>query len=279
MKVVATGELLLHPQATTEDIVWRMLHKIKAEDPEVLLLAGDLAYGVQGFRRVLQLARAVMPEVRIGVAPGPVDVYSDPSVVATTRELHDKVLPACAKEAGAIWLPTEVLKANGFLFVGTLGWTDYGAAPEGYDIAAHRKDHPDATRVDWGAEDGVVAHGFAERLLSLLEAHSKQTLQAIVVSGCPLGLRQIPPKTHPLAAGMRCNAKLGERVYSHSGLVGMVSAGLFGDGVSAEFLGVRQVTCPSTLKVPGYVVMNCDHNEHPAITEVRLVTAQHWGAQ
>ncbi len=224
LNVVVTGDLHYFP--AQRDVYLRFAEHLKAQEPDCLIIVGDVGHPLRLFRRALQLfADLTCPRLLIA---GNHDLYR---AEHDSRTLWEEVLPQVAHDEGFLWLedenvilplavvedvtvgmpaPAGPVAASGGArkrsaaaqlgICGTMGWYDYSShAPHlSYSAGDYRElkrlvNH-DADYIDWPWSDVAMARylgrRFADRLWRL---HNDPTVsQVLVVTHMPLFAEAIP---------------------------------------------------------------------------------------
>lgn len=225
LNVIVTGDLHYFP-AQRESYL-RFAESVRAQQPDCLIIAGDVGHPVRLFRRALQLfADFTCPRLLIA---GNHDVYRGEH---DSRTLWEDVLPQVARDEGFVWLENEIITlplvepeesvaaASGEASVaaqlpnslkrsapaaqlgicGTMGWYDYSShAPHlSYTASEYRElkrlvNH-DADYIDWPWSDVAMARylsrRFADRLWRL---HNNPAVrQVLVVTHVPPFAEAVP---------------------------------------------------------------------------------------
>jgi hypothetical protein len=208
LRIFVTGDL--HYLPTRRDIYLAFAERLKAEQPDCLVVVGDVGHPVRLFRRALQLfADFTCPRLLIA---GNHDVYRGEH---DSRVLWEEVLPQVTREEGFIWLedenvtlPLPSAATTGAVttqlgICGTMGWYDYSShaphltySPSDYRTLKHLVNH-DADYVNWPWSDLAMARylsrRFADRLWRLHE--NAAVGQVLVVTHMPPFAEAIP--RHP----------------------------------------------------------------------------------
>jgi hypothetical protein len=211
MRILITADL--HYRPAQREAYVAFADWVQGQQPDCLVIAGDVGHPLRLFRRGLQLFAGLdCPRLLLA---GNHDLYRGEH---DSRTLWERVLPQAAREEGFVWLEDEVVvlplgdaQKSGFFgeagllerqlaIVGTMGWYDYSArAPHlAYDDATLRAmkqliNH-DADYIDWPWSDVAMARylarGFAGRLRCA--ADNRAVSQLLVVTHVPIFEQAVP---------------------------------------------------------------------------------------
>lgn len=216
MRIIVTGDL--HYRPSRRESYLAFAERVKALQPDCLILVGDTGHPLRLFRRALQLFGDLScPRL---VLAGNHDVYQGEF---DSRTLWETALPQVAREEGFVWLEEELVKlplaahyqpadavarpagtqpapagADSALtspkaapmvgICGTMAWYDYSShAPHlSYDDSEYRQlkhlvNH-DADYINWPWSDVAMARYLSRRFAGrLLRLHADPAVQKIVV--------------------------------------------------------------------------------------------------
>ena len=176
MRVAVTSDLHydsagdLTPPAAIEELARR----IAAERPDAVILAGDLAHGLDQFAACVRCFRDV--GAPFAVLAGNHDVWRDDARGLGSQRLFDEALPAATRAEGAIWLEGETVRVGDVAIVGSLAWYDYSAVDPGVhappDVVGALKGrfNNDAHWIDWPDDDRAVAARLGAAMRARLRA-------------------------------------------------------------------------------------------------------------
>jgi predicted phosphohydrolase len=171
IRLIVTSDTHYHPQ-------WRqplvdMVGQIASLKPDCLIVAGDVAEGIDNFHEMLKLLD-VLPCPRLIIA-GNHDVWINNGLDSLT--LWQEALPQATSQHGAIWLENSNWISGSLGVCGTMSWYDYtGCNPNiGIPMEAYadlkKTISNDARYINWPFTDQVFAtqleEGFAKRLDTL----------------------------------------------------------------------------------------------------------------
>ncbi|MDA1087805.1 MAG: metallophosphoesterase [Verrucomicrobia bacterium] len=256
----------LHVGITQESTARLVAEKLRAEAPDVIVLAGDLGEPLPRFEQALDLFADV--DCAVAVLAGNHDVWNR-FEIETSEELWNGRLPGAVRDRGFVWLEEENIVAHGTAVVGTIGWYDYSAKPPEF---AHKDDevmfrtkkvfNNDGNYIDWPWTDvefaGMVGASFVQRMEA---ANADPAVhEIIVVTHVPVFPEQASrqPGNNPRAAAYFGNWSLG-RVIEQYDKVAHVFSGHTHDGVAAVHVtprgrGIPCTTVGSDYGAPRYAV-------------------------
>lgn len=174
--VIAAVSDLHNSEYNAEDVE-KVARRLRFINPDVLIIAGDVANSFEYFGKTLDLLSGRWAML---VIAGNHDVWSAaPEGGPTSAELWEKVLPAVCDTHNAIWLEENpvLIPAIGLGIVGTIGWYNYSGERLGrplHVIAAEKgRAVQDADRIDWKWDDITFATArqfWLRRFLSTLSS-------------------------------------------------------------------------------------------------------------
>ncbi len=201
MRIVVTSDL--HYCAWHQAQVDAFLPQVAALEPDLLVLAGDVAEGPDWFDACLgRFAALGCPRA---VIAGNHDVWSRLGKGGPdSRALLEGVLPSLAGRHGFVWLERDSIRIGDVVVAGSLAWYDYSAADprlgRGAAEYARRKAefNADGWNVDWPETDPQMAarlgDGLVERVLAA--AARPDVREVVVVTHVPVFeacMRRLPP--------------------------------------------------------------------------------------
>ena len=188
-KIVITSDLHLGISSTAA--ISTLASTIAAEEPDLTVLAGDIAEGFPNFVTCLKLFAQLPGDVAVLV--GNHDVWARANY--TSQELWERHLPEVVQAAGMLWLEETVWRHDGIAVAGSLAWYDYSAVDPTLPhypaaVFAERKGiyNADAQYVHWPWSDQEFAAKLSDALcerLRRLEA-DPSVQHVLVVSHVPL---------------------------------------------------------------------------------------------
>ncbi len=202
VRIAVTSDLHYDPQGhlTLPERCEEVASQMRSLSPDIVVLAGDLAHGLDYFDRCLQcFSDGSRP---VCVLPGNHDVWRDRKLGIGSAELLDAKLEEVTTSRGARWLEGQALTMNGVAVVGTMAWYDYSAidphcsAPP-HEIAIRKRHYNnDARWIDWPWTDPEVAARLASDFLaSLHRCEQDPAIESIlVVTHVPIMEEQITRK-------------------------------------------------------------------------------------
>ena len=193
MRIVITADL--HYRPTERQRYLALVQRIAAQQPDCLVVAGDVGHPLRLFRRGLELFETLRcPKMLVA---GNHDLYRSEH---SSRALWESILPQVAQHAGFVWLESQSLQLGDVGICGTMGWYDYStsaahlAVPaDAYRLLKELVNH-DADYIDWPWSDRAMARylqrGFDRRLAAL--AADPTVARILVVTHMPIFDEMIP---------------------------------------------------------------------------------------
>lgn len=123
MRLAITSDI--HIDLNGEPVLDALCARVRAVQPDVLVVAGDIATGAATFLSTLLALKACAPELL--VVAGNHDVWTSPAARSQGIDSWawlDKLLPALCAEAGAHLLDAGPVVLGNVGFAGSLGWYD-----------------------------------------------------------------------------------------------------------------------------------------------------------
>jgi 3',5'-cyclic AMP phosphodiesterase CpdA len=206
MRIAITSDLHFDPRGnfTSPATIQALVRHIREEDPDAVLIAGDLAHGLRNFKECLSCFQGF--EVPVGVIAGNHDLWRDPASGSGSLDLWRRHLPQVAKEMGFIWLEAESIFLSDTAIVGSLVWYDYSAIDRGFELSRNQIAElkarlvNDSVWIDWTFGDPE----FAESLLRGLQerihvaAVRPEVSKIFVATHVPILEGQMPRKADPV---------------------------------------------------------------------------------
>ena len=214
MRILITADL--HYRPSQREAYLAFADCVQAQQPDCLVIAGDVGHPLRLFSRALQLF-AGLDCLKLLLA-GNHDLYRGE---LDSRTLWEQALPQAGRAEGFVWLEDEVVllplrAVQTFDFsaevegpgtgpshvavVGTMGWYDYSARAPHLDLddaalrAMKQLVNHDADYVDWPWSDVAMARylarGFAGRLRRA--ADNPAVSQVLVVTHMPIFEQTVP---------------------------------------------------------------------------------------
>ncbi len=272
VRIVVTSDLHYDPTGslTSPRAIRALVGEIEGEEPDAVVIAGDLAHGLDLFSRCLACFDDL--DVPVAVLAGNHDVWRDDNAGLSSLELWRSRLPETTRKAGAIWLESEVLRVGDVAVVGSMVWYDYSALDPAWPMAVEhitvikRLLNNDAYWINWHYTDPEFAAELEAALAERLSwACQDDSVRAVaVVTHIPILEPQIMRKPHDQRWGIS-NAYFGNlttgRVVLAQPKVRVVVSGHTHIGRSGwvERDGISPVEChvvPSDYRQPAYVVID-----------------------
>ncbi|MBI1292296.1 hypothetical protein GC173_13825 [bacterium] len=166
MRILVTSDL--HVESSGVEPIRRLVAGMSRENPDLVVLAGDLGNPAWIFEQCLTCFLRVGAPV--AVLPGNHDIWA--TADESSQELYGEILPEMTRSMGFHWLEDEALALEeGIGICGSIGWYDYSArAPELNQsdeelIALKPRFAMDAVKVDWELTDKEFAGQCRERIV------------------------------------------------------------------------------------------------------------------
>lgn len=211
MRILITADL--HYRPSQREAYLAFANWVQAQQPDCLIIAGDVGHPLRLFSRALQLFAGLdCPKLLLA---GNHDLYRGE---LDSRTLWEQALPQATRVEGFAWLEDEVVllpvagaKNSDFseeigvlrrhvAIVGTMGWYDYSARAPHLDLddaalrAMKQLVNHDADYIDWPWSDVAMARylarGFAGRLRRA--ADNPAVSQVLVVTHIPIFEQTVP---------------------------------------------------------------------------------------
>ena len=234
MRLLVTSDLHYDPRGHLTDraAIERMVEAMAKEQPTAVVLAGDLAHGLDAFGACVAMFRPLGCPVY--VLAGNHDVWKDKVRKIDSETLWTRELPAATEAAGGVWLEATTARFGNVGLAGSLAWYDYSGIDKDLGIPEHRagdlKQHlnNDAHWIDWQRTDIAFARELANAFMGRIETLSESDVEHIVlVTHVPIFEAQMHRKKGDKNWGVG-NAyfghlTLGDRVLSEPKLRAVVS--------------------------------------------------------
>ncbi|MCB9644615.1 MAG: metallophosphoesterase [Myxococcales bacterium] len=153
---------------TSPATLQKFVDALSDTQPDLVILAGDLAHGEDEFKLCLEMFSSL--PCPIAVLAGNHDIWCDRHKGHHSEDLWQRWLPQWTKDFGYHWLEESILLAGTWGIVGSLAWYDYSAMdPQCYaspnEIAnLKRQFNNDAVWIDWDRKDVDFARQLREGL-------------------------------------------------------------------------------------------------------------------
>ncbi|TMC15967.1 MAG: metallophosphoesterase [Chloroflexi bacterium] len=229
-KIVITSDL--HLGITTTAELSTLVSSIAAEEPDLTVLAGDIAEGLPNFVTCLKLFAQLPGDVAI--LAGNHDVWARANYAS--QELWERHLPRAVQATGMLWLEETVWQREGVAVAGSLAWYDYSAVdatipsyPPAVFVERKGWYNADAKYVRWPWSDQEFAAKLGDALCERLRGLEADpgVRNVLVVSHVPLVEEQMYRKPYDPRWGFSNayfgNLTLGQRVLAMSKLRAIVS--------------------------------------------------------
>jgi 3',5'-cyclic AMP phosphodiesterase CpdA len=202
VRIAITSDLHYDPKGrlTKPLLIQGLAGQIAAEEPDAVILAGDLAHGRRGFEECLSCFTTI--RVPLAVIAGNHDIWADEEEGYSSDELWGHILERTTRQHGALWLEKEKLVLGETGIVGSLAWYDYSAVDpsigtnEDFLEAMKSSLNNDANWIDWDRNDRDFAKELNQAMLVRLQelAADPQIFNILVVTHVPIVEQQIVRK-------------------------------------------------------------------------------------
>src|SRR5690242_8837103 len=127
LRIAITSDLHFDPghNLTSPYKIEAMVADIQNQQPDAVVIAGDLAHGLSRFIACLELFSVF--DVPVAVVAGNHDVWRDQRGGYGSLALWEELLPEAVRRAGAVWLEDENLILGSTAICGSMLWYDYSA--------------------------------------------------------------------------------------------------------------------------------------------------------
>lgn len=205
---------------TEPDAIRALAARVRDERPDAVVLAGDLAHGLDAFGACVDCFRdAGAP---LAVLAGNHDVWKDEATGTGSLALWERALPEATRARGAVWLEHDTLRVGDVAVVGSLAWYDYSAVDPGVVMApaqigrVKRLFNNDAHWIDWPHDDRAFARALGEGMLQRLDAACRDPAvrAVLVVTHVPILEAQMIRKPDDPRWGLS-NAYFGNMTLGH----------------------------------------------------------------
>lgn len=211
MRILLTSDL--HLEFTGAPLIGRLVAGMAEENPDAVVLAGDLGSPPQLFEECLALFQKL--HCPVAVLPGNHDVWVMQG--ENSERILKEVLPAITRRMGFHWLEDGPMVLGDLAVAGNVGWYDYSAREPGLNqtdediIARKRHFAMDALRVNWRWNDPEFAALCRARLQKELDALEKDPAihHVLVATHVPIFEVQIQRRPEDL------NWSLGNPYFAH----------------------------------------------------------------
>jgi predicted phosphohydrolase len=211
MRILITADLHYRPSQRAAFVAFA--DWVHAQQPDCLVIAGDVGHPLRLFRRSLQLFTGLdCPKLLLA---GNHDLYRGE---LDSRTLWEQALPEATREEGFVWLEDVVirlpldgapksdfsaevgLRLPHIAIVGTMGWYDYSSRAPHLELdnaalrAVKRLVNHDADYIDWPWSDVAMARYLGRRFAGRLRsaADDPAVSQVLVVTHVPIFEQAVP---------------------------------------------------------------------------------------
>lgn len=182
-RIVVTSDL--HLGITSAQTLRGLASDIADEQPDLTVLAGDIAEGLGNFAACLKLFAGLPGQV--AVLAGNHDLWVRDG--HSSDELWERFLPEAVRAAGMLWLEEAVWQHAGIAVAGSIAWYDYSAVdptlppyPAEFFAAEKRNYNLDARMMHWARSDVEFATQVGDALCARLAAPEQdEAVQGVVV--------------------------------------------------------------------------------------------------
>ncbi len=182
-RIVVTSDL--HLGITSAQTLRWLANDIAIEQPDLTVLAGDIAEGLGNFAACLKLFAGLPGQV--AVLAGNHDLWARDG--RSSDDLWQRFLPEAVRAAGLLWLEETVWQQAGIAVAGSIAWYDYSAAdssippyPAELFAAEKRNYNLDARMMDWARSDVEFAAQVGDALCARVAAlEQDETVQGVVI--------------------------------------------------------------------------------------------------
>lgn len=197
MKIIATSDL--HLELTGPKKIIALVEKIAKENPQAVLLAGDIGNPASDFKECISLFKEL--PCPVGIVAGNHDLWCQKD--ESSVDLYYKILPKITRSFGFHWLDEDIIKLEGGVAIcGNIAWYDYSAREPSYkqtdlQILQQKPNFAmDATRMDWDLTDqefAATCKAKSRSIIQQLEDDSSIT-QIVFTTHVPLYENQMMRK-------------------------------------------------------------------------------------
>ena len=261
MKIIITSDLHYEKLSSIPRIKV-MVEEIKQENPDAVILAGDLGEGDDTFEKCLELFQGL--DCPVGVIAGNHDLWCFYSQF-DSEELWSQVFPSITKEMGFIWMENENIYLDNIAIVGSINWYDYSYKNPEYELSPtsffdkfHKENWSDGQYMKWDRTNvefaNEVVDGFMRRVD---EAETMDNITDIVaVSHVPFFREQSYglPNDNKIGDSFFYNTRAGE-LLTYYNKVKYVVSGHTHRGRSRQIGDLHLMTVDSDYGYPKYIMI------------------------
>ena len=276
-KILITADI--HYGITRREQFAELQNAILADQPDVVLVAGDIGEGLQNIQDCLRGLQCLACPV--GIIAGNHDLWLRDYEVRDSAQLMEVVLPELVRDHKLHWLETDVLKIGNLAIIGTVGWYDYSHrifSNESADFTAVNYQrvkllfNNDAKYVYWA--DNRTDVDFSNSLGDALEVRLAKlesdpgVSEVLVITHVPAFIEQMVslPGDHPIAASYFGNMTLGNRLLKYPKVRTVVSGHTHREvPVQTIQEGGREMTIAtvgSDYHAPKFISVTIDEKRH-----------------
>lgn len=194
MRILVTADL--HLEHTGPEPIRRLVAGMDRENPDLVVLAGDLGNPARLFEQCLCCFLKL--DCPVAVVPGNHDIWA--SLGETSIALYEEILPGITRSVGFHWVDrSPLILPNGIAIAGNIGWYDYSSREPSYpqtieEIIAQKPSYAaDAQFVNWEFSDIEFAErcrlGLQKQMLELEENPAVE--KVLVATHVPIFENQI----------------------------------------------------------------------------------------
>lgn len=170
MKLIVSGDI--HAGTTDIYTIKAMVDDMLKENPDIIILAGDIGESLDDFNECLQLFKD-SKGVK-GLVIGNHDLWNQKDEIPSIDK-WEKLLPSSADKNDFVWMEDEIIYHENIAIVGTTAWYDYSnvapafAQSEEYLFKGKGRYNNDANFIDWNKTDIEFARECQKGLVEKLE--------------------------------------------------------------------------------------------------------------
>jgi 3',5'-cyclic AMP phosphodiesterase CpdA len=183
----------LHLPITPPTVIADLAREVDAFQPDVFVVAGDVAESLGGLHHLEQCLAILngLVSCPILVLAGNHDLWSRGT---GSQRLWEERLPEIVQQASCLWLEGKPFIRDGIALAGTIAWYDYSAADPSIQATPRtfaenkRFYNMDAVYIDWPWSDEQFARRVAEPFLDALDRLEADSAvrQIVVATHVPL---------------------------------------------------------------------------------------------
>lgn len=187
MKLIYTSDL--HYESIEQEGMITHAKFINRQEPDIVVLGGDIGYPVYNFDRCLQLFREYV-NCKIGVILGNHDIWAYKQF--TTNSLWEEHLPELIYDYGFTYLENDIIFINNIAIIGSIAWYDYSAAvlphpfPNDYFWVNKARNNYDGEKMDWNITDIDFASERRTNLESKIKYAKSKGYRIVICTHVPI---------------------------------------------------------------------------------------------